>query len=92
MTEIEDLIRRFNTHPWFPEEGRTAVLMIGLAVYTATFTIDVLAFWFWIMAALVVCRGRDIGMDANARLRSNGLAEEEQGGNPELLQTSSGPG
>jgi len=33
MTEIEDLIRRFNTHPWFPEEGRTAVLMIDCQEY-----------------------------------------------------------
>jgi nicotinamidase-related amidase len=33
MTKIDDTIRRFNTHNWLPEKGRTAVLMIDCQEY-----------------------------------------------------------
>ena len=33
MTKIDDIIRRFNTHHWVPEQGRTAILLIDLQEY-----------------------------------------------------------
>lgn len=33
MNNIEDIIRRYNTHDWIPEKGRTAVLLIDLQAY-----------------------------------------------------------
>jgi nicotinamidase-related amidase len=33
MKNIEDIIYRFNTHDWIPEEGKTAVLLIDLQEY-----------------------------------------------------------
>jgi len=54
----------------------TIALMLGLAVYTGTFTIDVLAMWLWVFAAFAVVRSGEIaGYDLSAPLGQT-LAEE----------------